>query len=556
MRSRSLPAGRRLFGPLFPALILLQITVTCNALAAQEIGFLEEDWEVIGHLTTITSASDGDQWLLFSTLDGLIGYDHFAHRLLPRGRLNAGLPSRRIYQVYQHPETLGIWVAHDMGISFRLPVDNYWRSVPSFALPDFYSAPDIIRLGGSAAGIWLDSGGLFTRLNALTGTLMESSIYPPDSLVSWNVSQSDYAPPPNLINWFGSGDWMVTVANFIGPGDLVAWPQFQIIDRTNRLWISTDLGILFVGDTFSRQLEEVKLGISPPFVTTAYRDGDLIWFAQNPLKMGLGSRARGEYYFLSAWDESAGRWRHYRAAESESIRGTGVNRMLRVGKELWLATTEGIVILNTRSGEWSFLGMSAGLSDPIVHDLVEFKGLVFAATRGGVSVFHPRKHTAVAEPSLALSPRVTVVDLHASKDALLAGTTAGIFEYKRGKGAGWTLISNLQADVVRYSEHSSYASQDRLLFRRAGNSGLFELLSLPVQIEGKILDIGSYGQYIWLATTSGVVVYDEQGDRHTTFRRRNGLPDGWVFESLPEEDWVWFITRGGVARFNWRPYFE
>ncbi|MCH8328505.1 MAG: hypothetical protein IID15_08310, partial [Candidatus Marinimicrobia bacterium] len=158
MRTCSLPPGRRAIGPLLPALILLQIASLGNFLAAQEIGFLEEDWEVIGHLTTITSASDGDQWLLFSTLDGLFGYDYFAQRLVPRGRLNAGLPSRRIYQVYQHLETLGIWVAHDKGISFRLPTDNFWRNVPASALPDFYLGADVVRLGGSASDSWIDSG--------------------------------------------------------------------------------------------------------------------------------------------------------------------------------------------------------------------------------------------------------------------------------------------------------------------------------------------------------------------------------------------------------------
>ncbi|MCH8327750.1 MAG: hypothetical protein IID15_04400, partial [Candidatus Marinimicrobia bacterium] len=155
-----------------------------------------------------------------------------------------------------------------------------------------------------------------------------------------------------------------------------------------------------------------------------------------------------------------------------------------------------------------------------------------------------------------LPPRITVDDLHASKEALLAGTTAGIFEYKKGKNQGWLQVSNLRAELVRHSGSHSYAALNRQLYKRTGNSGLFELMSLPTQIEGKILDIGSYGPYIWLATTAGVVVYDELGGRHATIRPRNGLPSGWVFESLPEEKWVWFITRGGVARFNWRTYFE
>ncbi len=540
------------------ALILLLGMIS---LPGQQVQYREGDWDYLPFMAAITSASDGDEQLLFSTLDGLLGYDYFAGRLAPLIRLNAGLPDKAIHHVYQDSRTRGIWVVHEAGVSFRLGVGGGWRHISRAALPDFFVARRVRRLGGSPAGIWLDSDGVYTLLNSFTGAFISRDTAPPPGAVDWNVSPFDFPFPIVLTTWFGAGDWLVTLDGFEGPGLVSARPVFQIEDRQRYTWLATDLGLLFRGDPYSRQFSALPGGIAPAQVTTIYRDGDLIWFADNPFRRTGRPAQRSDDYFLSAWDERANRWRYYRGSESESIAGTGVNSMLRVGRELWLATMQGIVILHTRSGEWRSLRASAGLNDAAVWDLVLHDGLVFAATARGINRIDPRRRIILPADSSHRAPPVAVHTLTSTGTRLLAGTEAGIYEYNGALGPGWRRASNRAVTAMAAGTAGLYAAGGRQIFVERRPGAGFELLLLGLPIEGRILGMGGFKSYIWLATTEGALAYDERTGKTILLKsglgsRAGGLPDNFVYEVLPAADRVWFVTRGGVARFDWRFYFE
>ena len=551
------PQARQRLGRKLAPILLLAVV----SLPGQQVQYREGDWDYIPFMAAITSASDGDEQLLFSTLDGLWGYDYLAGRLYPLIVLNAGLPDKAIQQVYQDAQTRAIWVVHEAGVSFRLPVDGHWRHISRAALPDFFVAGRVRRLGGSPAGIWLDSDGVYTLLSSFTGAFISRDTAPPPGAVDWNVSSYDFPMPIVLTTWFGAGDWLVTLNGFEGPGLVSARPLFQIEDRQRYIWLATDLGLLFRGDPYSRQLSALPGGIAPARVTTIYRDGDLVWFADSPFRRTGRPAVRSDDYFLSAWDERASRWRYYRGTESESIAGTGVNSMLRVGSELWLATMQGIVILHTRSGEWRSLRVGSGLNDAAVWDLVTHDGLVFAATARGINRIDPRRRIVLPADSSHRAPPVAVYTLISTGTRLLAGTEAGIYEYNGAQGRGWRRTSNRVVTAIVAGTAGVYAAAGRQIFVERRPGAGYELLSLGVPIEGRILGMGGFESYIWLATTEGALAYDERTRKAILLRsglgsRAGGLPDNFVYEVLPDADRVWLVTRRGVARFDWRFYFE
>jgi ligand-binding sensor domain-containing protein len=94
------------------------------------------------------------------------------------------------------------------------------------------------------------------------------------------------------------------------------------------------------------------------------------------------------------------------------------------------------------------------------------------------------------------------------------------------------------------------------IYHRGPKDKDFTLYSIPLSGEAKILEIKGYGSYIWLATSRGAVVYNRRKRRMFTFGRNEGLPSDVVYAVEPGADWVWFLTRDGVVRFNWRAYFE
>ncbi len=523
--------------------------------SAQNFAYRSGDWQQLPALSEITSASTGDEGLYFSTLDGLLFFDYFSQTLSPLPELNFGLPERLIYQVFQDRSTLALWIVHQRGVAYRMPTDDSWREIPFRALPDNFDGRRVTRVGGNYDGIWIDSDGLYTQLNSFTGQFMRSTLLAPAPPIDWNVSRADFDFAPDLSGWFGSPDWIATTNDFVGPGGIVAVPTLSIPDLEQQVWFGTDLGLLFRGHRRIRQLELLQAGYTPRKVITMLLDGKRVWFADNAYRRTGKPDPLREGFFLTSWDEQAGRWRYYSGVESELIRAVGVNKMLRVGQRLWLATMEGIALLDTRRGTWGWIGSNDGLSDPAVWDLVSHGEFVYAATTAGVEMIDPRTLKVVVDTMLTL-PRTQVLALLSDGTALFAGTVSGLYEYGERVENQWRRIWDFPVDGLWGTGNELFVVANNLVFQRSADGHLFEPFALKAPDGGKILDIEGYGPYIWLATSAGAVVFDRRDQRRFTFTRKDGLPSEIIYSLIPTPQWVWFLTREGVVRFNWGTYFE
>ncbi|MCH7939129.1 MAG: hypothetical protein IID13_05235 [Candidatus Marinimicrobia bacterium] len=522
---------------------------------AQNFAYGSGDWQQLPALSEITSASTGDQGLYFSTLDGLLYFDYFTQTLSPLPELNFGLPERLIYQVYHDRSTLALWIVYQRGVAFRMPTDYYWREVSFSALPDNFDGRWVTHVGGNYDGIWIDSDGVFTQLNSFTGQFMRTTLVPPAPPMEWNVSRADFDFAPDLSGWFGTGEWIATIRDFVGPGGMLAVPTLSIPDQEQQVWFGTDLGLLFRGDRRVRQLELLQAGYTPRQVITMLLDGKRVWFADNAYRRTGKPNPLREGFFLTSWDEQAGRWRYYNGSESELIRDVGVNKMLRVGQRLWLATMEGIALLDTRRGTWGWIGSNDGLLDPAVWDLASHGDFVYAATTAGLAMIDPRTLKVVVD-TLATLPRTQVLALLSDSTALYAGTISGLYEYGERVGNQWRRIFDLPVDGLWSSGEELFVVANNLVFQRSAHGRLFEPIALKAPNGGKILDIEGYGPYIWLATSAGAVVFDRRDQRRFTFTRKDGLPSEIIYALIPTSQWVWFLTSAGVVRFNWGAYFE
>lgn len=539
-----------------PALTLLLASHICSV-RAQRTFSEPEDWQYFPSMAAITSASESHEGIYFSTLDGVIFFDYFTGQLSLEPEINMGLPSRRLHQVYYDVTTNALWVVHDEGIAFRMPTDDWWRFVPFTALPDNFRGRAVARVGGSFDGIWIDMYGVYTQLNAFTGDFMRRDIVYPDNPVTWNVSRSGFLDPPSLMGWFTTGEWSTSINEFLGPGFMTAVPLFVIRDRDDQVWFGTDLGVLFRGDTFTKQLVALQAGIVPKPVITIFLDGNRVWFADNAFRrQGTQPASRGGY-FLSSFDEEVSTWRHYSSLASEAIRDVGVNDMLRVGRHLWLATMNGIVLLDTKTDEWAAIGANAGLRDRAIWDMERHGQEVFVATYRGIDIINPATHRVVPQDSLSSpSPLTEVYALHSTGDLLYAGTADGIYEYNQDSAIKWRRVSSLPAISLWGTGEDMYVVANNLVFHHGPDDRDFELMPIPHIGEAKILEISGYGSYIWLATSQGAVIQDRKGTRQFIFNRQEGLPSDVVYAVVPTARWVWFLTKEGVVRFNWSAYFD
>ena len=540
---------------LLPVVALLSLFLVSNS-AGQHFRYEPEDWQYIPGTTTATSASEGPDGIYFSTFDGLLYFDYYSQNLDHLPEINMGLPSHHLYHVYHDASTNALWVVYDDGIAFRLSTDDTWHQVPFRALPDYFQGRSVLRVGGSFDGIWIDTDGVYTLLNSFTGEFMRRDIAGPDGPVDWNTSRAAFLEPPDLLGWITTGQWSTSIREFLGPGYLTAIPTFVFQDRFNRFWYGTDLGTLFRGDLQTRHLEDFQAGIAPKPVITLFLDGDRVWFADNAFRREGIRQARKAGYFLSAWDEGVSSWRYYSGLLSEAIRDVGVNAMLRVGRQLWLATMDGIVLLDTRTENWGFIGSKAGLRDRAVWDLERHGDEIFAATVRGVDRISPATHQVIPDDSLSISPAVEIYTLYSASQVLYAGTADGIYAYQDDRPVKWRLESSLPATSLWHDNGDMFVVANNYIYHRGPDDRDFTLYPVQISSGAKILEIKGYKSYIWLATSRGAVLYDRRTRSLFTFGRNEGLPSDVVYAVEPGADWVWFLTSDGVVRFNWRTYFD
>ncbi len=486
---------------------ILSLIAVCG-LAAQ---YPVEDpigWEAIPRTGAIYSLSEGNQGIYFGTAGGLLYFDYFTQRLVVKPELNFGISTRSIYQIYEDPRTEAVWIVLADGIKYRLPTDDSWREVSESALPLNFYGNGVTRIGGNDDGIWIDSNGLLTQLNAFSGQLMRQAAQLPANPINWNTSRYESVFAPDVTDWFVNGDWLANIVDFTGPGFLTAATTVSFRDRESQVWFGTDLGVLFRGHSRDYLLDVLQAGVNGSHTTSMYQDGQKIWFADNPRYRTGDYKARDANYFLSSWDERIGKWIYYSALESEAIRETGVNRMLRVGKELWLATDNGITTLKTRSREWNWIAEGAGLKDRVVRDMVLFKGQVFAMGERGVVIIDPDSRKVVSAGDRQLRGQ-WVNAICANSAHVYVGTRRGIYQYNHGADGSWELISGLSADQLWCDESDLIIGSNNLIFNGSLKTHDYQLFASQLVV-GNIHEISANSNYLWLATNVGAIAINRQ----------------------------------------------
>lgn len=410
--------------------------------------------------------------------------------------------------------------------------------------------------GGAFDGIWIDMAGVYTQLHSFTGELLEQRISVPNEPVNWNVSRNEFHTPPSLMGWIASGEWIANISEFTGPGFTRAVPTLVFRDQYNYHWFGTDMGVIFRGEPHTRQLEDYQVGIAPKPIITMYVDGDRVWFADNPFRRTGIHAGWKEGYFLSSWDERIASWKYYSSLSSEAIRDPGINDILRIGREIWLATMDGIVLLNTRNETWRYISRREGLRDPAVWAMEHYKGEVFAATIRGVDRIDPVTRSIIQADSLSIPPPGEVYCLETVGDILYAGTARGIYAFQKEKNDHWQRVSELPAISIWGDQDDIFIIAHNRIYHGASSSPKFNLY--PIQPTGgpKIMEIRGDGAYIWAATASGAFVYDRREYQKYRFGRRDGLPSEVIYSIEFSKDYVWFLTKDGLVRLKWRAYFE
>ena len=287
------------------------------------------------------------------------------------------------------------------------------------------------------------------------------------------------------------------------------------VDGTS-LWLGTaDSGaqryILSV-NTWRKYTTEA--GLPSNHITAIAADGNVVWF---------GTYEHG----LARYDLRHEKWRTY--GEIKALSDNDVKDILVTDESVWVATRSGLNQATYPEGSafstelnWWTLSKAEGLADNYLTTVVEVGEDLWVGTPRGLGVRHGNED------------RWT---FFTTKDGLAHDFVTCVAWELENKNAESTLTRLWIGTRVGFS---TYEPQSRKWNTHPSD----------LQISGWINDIKLDGNFVWIATTEGLVYYNRSTHASGTLTKADGLLSEVINTIAIEDNSVWLGTTSGLARLE------
>lgn len=541
------------------------ILLWSNLIFAQQSGvhlYNLRDWNTYKNCNYITSISEGPEYIYYGTSGGIMLFQKYGRYWDVPFTVSNGMSADFVVAVLYDNSTNFLWAAHSRGVSFLPPAENSWHNVSTSELQ---LAPDnsIIRLGNTADYIWLQTkNGNYIKIDKINGYYLGSQIITPLN-VQWKPCIYDSLPP--IVNYSFDKNFQFDPRGNIIDSQLRSFPivLFYINYGTDVYGGSWGLGP-FTGNTIIKNLRLQPTGPLQNSISALTKEGDALWMGSlSPLDSQLFNRSG-----VSVFNKNDKSWDYYESGFINELATNEINDLLWHNDRLWIATTQGLTILDIKRNKWKRVSMAQGLSDEIVTCIGSEDSVVWVGT--------PRGLNAISLPEMKirryrLDPSFLTLKINKIKgdrDKVWFATSNGLYAIDKSTrmtehfdmfGKKIALNEAVAAEFGPIACNDSYAIFSRtngLLSYNKNTKQWLEVPAINTLINRQINDLVLADNYLWIATSEGVVMMrlpDYYSEHYTT---RDGLPDNNVTRIVLDDDLIWFGTAQGLTSFQWRKYVQ
>ncbi len=275
----------------------------------------------------------------------------------------------------------------------------------------------------------------------------------------------------------------------------------SILKSGNSLWLGLDNGLIKHDPMCFTDFEfyDPALGVPRDKITKLIEDGKgTIWVGT--ANNGLYYRTKDELHFKS-----------YSYTKSES--GKKINDLMGVDSLIYIATSEGLYLLNTEDGSLKLYDMGSGLSHNTINFIYKDKeGIIWVGTKdNGICSISDNK----IERHKLMQAAVNVVDMTEDKDGnkWLATKNKGILYYAADSMRAITVQDGLKKN---YCYNIECDSKNRLWVCHHVGLSCVDLNTKQIRIFDHESNIdGEFNQIIkdndgtlWFASSNGAIHYD------------------------------------------------
>ncbi|MCU4173721.1 two-component regulator propeller domain-containing protein [Carboxylicivirga sp. N1Y90] len=280
---------------------------------------------------------------------------------------------------------------------------------------------------------------------------------------------------------------------------------YSVLESGNELWLGLDNGLIKHDPLCFTDFEfyDPALGIPRDKIVKLYEDeNEVLWVAS--ANNGLYYRPKGELRFKPF-------------VYTKSASGKKINDIIGFEEKLYLGTSEGLYVINTRDRSQIFYDMANGLSHNTINFVYrDMDGVIWVGTKdNGICSVVENK----IERHKILKAAVNVVDMTEDKDGnkWLATKNKGILMYSADSLRSITIESGLKKN---YCYSIDCDSKNRLwVCHHVGlssvdlNTGQIRTFDYENNMDGEFNQvIKAENGTLWFASSDGVVNYNPLGD--------------------------------------------
>ena len=529
--------------------------VLVEIISCQNFHYNSDDWYVLTSPGSINAIAEDHYNIYFSTDNGIFKYDKSKEDFEYDYMFSIQSDFHEIHHMIYDNFRDYFWVIHSKGISFKSSISSIWKEM-SISNLNIFSLHEIDDIGFSHEFIWIRSNDQLYPFDPFTAQIVNWLDAQEDiDFIQWGYSRFGVAGKNlDISSYLIDGDWIVGLNNITHKDGRSLQPTIFMEDSEGNHWIGTDEGLVLKGWHYSSRLELITIGLPFDHVTTSYFDleGNW-WFADSQFKrtgnlsLSQAMFQRNNKPFISQWKETENRWINYTPKESNIIKNTDINSILRVGSILYFGTMHGLLYLDLFNNDWNIINTTDGLNDDAVWDIIENDKSLYLATAKGINEVSIINHSLIPDKDKRFEflLKYKIYDMVSDTEFCYLATEGGLFKFDWKEGSA-TTISRRVFRRININNNRIFGTDGSLWLIK---DGLEES-----HIASNIHDFDICGIYAWSSQKNKVSLLDLNTNWEWEYGQSDGILGNKIYGIECDEDWVWFLTNRGVSFYNWGDY--
>jgi ligand-binding sensor domain-containing protein len=537
------------------AMTVFLASVAGKVSAQPDIRFDPFDWVVYRQIGSITSITEGFSYAYLGTeLGGIIRYDIYGNRFPEPITPAQGLSSHQVKAVYFDRYTGYLWVATPTTLDYSYNREGEWHHVPlkDLSLP---KGSSLRRLGSSKDYLWGYTGTMYYKLDHVTGILLGVMLNPDEKNIAWSSAPFDEGwRTSDFLNTYSVMDgWLLNLDEMVSPQGKQVRITTVYEGQFGDLWVGTDDGTLFHGETQMRSLYPLVVGLGNNDVQSIL-GGQYFWLVGRQ-----GRDTRG----ITQVDLRRDIYTIFDFNLTPNARAQSLYTIEKVGDEMWFGGVGQIIVYDLKHDFWRTYDETRGIPNGNILSLSPDSQSVWIGSTAGLGRLDRRNKRQFPMPRSGFINNLFIYDLKVIEGTVWVGTEYMLYLIDPYRQVIRTFknFGDPQAIRDRLDTFSGFTAIERIgeEVYVATFQGIL-VYNLTSRRWSLAVDPSIYGgQAVYSLQKDGDVLFIAQGKGFTRYELDSGQSRayeypfiGRVNDMYISNEILWLGTNQGLVKFHWK----